>query len=79
MTAPRILTAYHPTRIMPRRFDWSARREGDPDGLCGWGASVGSAVADLLAQEDEAADDEAYARYMEDEERRDDAREGFDE
>ena len=62
---------------IPQRFyDWCAYRDGyEPGCPCGWGSSKDIAIADLLEQEDDADD---YELWCEAEERRDDAREGFE-
>jgi hypothetical protein len=73
-TAPIITRYIHPP--IPQRFyDWCAYRDPEPGFPCGWGSTEQLAIADLLELEE---DDANYARWCEDEQRRSDAREGFD-
>lgn len=84
MPKPRIITSFVYPPIPMRYFDWCAYRDGyeEPGNPCGWGSTEQIAIDDLLEQEEEDENwsewcDEEYARDMEDQQRRDDAREGF--
>jgi len=48
-----IVTSHVYPPIPLRSFDWAAHREGDEEGLCGWGATEEDAIEDLLVVEDE--------------------------
>lgn len=71
----RIRTDYWPKPIPVRSCDWTAVSEDYEPGMpVGVGATEQEAIADLLEQQ---ADDDDYALWCEEEQRREDAREGF--
>jgi hypothetical protein len=74
-----IITRYIYPPIPQRFFDWCAYRDPEPGFLCGWGSTEQLAIADLLELEEELEEAHAdYAQWCKDEQRRSDAREGFD-
>lgn len=58
MSAGKILTEHITPPIPIRQFDWRATREGyEPGDPVGYGWNKEEAIADLLNQEEERADD----------------------
>jgi hypothetical protein len=48
MSEPKIVTTFVYPPIPDRRFDYSARYDGDDEGPCGWGRTEQEAINDLL-------------------------------
>lgn len=73
---PAIITVCVYPPIPQRFYDYCAYRDGyEPGCPIGWGSTREIAIADLLELEEDDNDD---TQWCEDEQRRDDAREGFE-